>query len=341
MLLVLSGCTANRDAMSALTTGGSFVVPTVSPTEQAADDERMNDEVQRCRDAAPSMGSSVPPEDKPFLDQPIVPEGPFKGCVVDVSQSRPVTRVKDPAQILWPAAPDQAGTSHVLVANLQHADSFWFADIDLAGIREVLVQMEHTGSLNHGQVRVTFDPGAVRLFPQGAPSDRSPTVRNDLTLTADGIAPIGVDRPAGILPPRQYPLLYRVMSTEQKVRIMTDADGRLHVVEQFRILTGADPEQLVMAGRFFTAWIEHGSRAQFRTMFQLVPIPPLGSLNCTSALFQILDETVAYPDAGWRARVLDEFLPIRIPTYLTWRGYILEEIRKSDLHAELGVAGAV
>ena len=66
-----------------------------------------------------------------------------------------------------------------------------------------------------------------------------------------------------------------------------------------------------------------------------------GSLNCTSALFQILDAIVTYPNRDWRAHVLDEFLPLHIPTYLSWRGYDLSEIREPDLNVQLGLPGPV
>jgi hypothetical protein len=59
--------------------------------------------------------------------------------------------------------PDSAVSSAPLIlANFQHADGFWFAVIDLSRVREVLVQMEHTGQLNHGQVRVTSIQGMTR-----------------------------------------------------------------------------------------------------------------------------------------------------------------------------------
>lgn len=341
-VLLLSACAPSRGAAGSILSSGSLVVPTVGPAEQQADDSRMEDEVTRCR-AAAVRAPAIAQEDAPFLAQPVVPEGPFQGCIVDITQARPVTRIAYVSELarLVPSVP-AATSNQLILANFQHADSFWFAVIDLGKVREVLVQMEHTGQLNHGQVRVTFDPGeeAVRLYPQGPPDGRSPTALDDITFTADGIAPAGVDRPASILPPRQYPLLYRAMSTQQKVQIMTDADGRVHAVEQFRILTRIEPDQLDMADAFLTSWIDHGSRAQFGTMFQLIPLPPYGSLNCTSALFQVLDGTVRYPNRDWRAQVLDEFLPLHIPTYLAWRGYDLNQIREPDLNVQLGLPGA-
>jgi hypothetical protein len=82
------------------------------------------------------------------------------------------------------------------------------------------------------------------------------------------------------------------MSTRQKVQIMTDADGGLHGVEQFRIFS----------------------------------------------LFQILDATVTYPNPDWRASVLDEFLPLRIPTYPSWRGYKIDQIHEPDPERTTGLA---
>jgi hypothetical protein len=334
-LILLSACAPSTATMPS---SGSLDVPTASPAERQADDWRMEREVARCHETA--LGApAIAAEDAAFLAEPVVTEGPFKGCVVDIEQARPVTRVTGLSELPPVPVSGQQWDGRLIVANFQHDDTFWFAAIDLAAVREVLVQMEHTGQLNHGQVRVTFDTEqeGVRLYPQGAPDGRRPTVLNDITLTADGIAPLGVDRPASILPARQYPLLYRAMSTQQKVQIMTDADGRLNVVEQFRILDGADPPQLEMADAFLTSWIDHGSRAQFGTMFQLVPLPPYGSLNCTSALFQILDETVTYPNPDLRAQLLDEFLPLHIPTYLSWRGYEIDQIREPDLNVQLGL----
>jgi hypothetical protein len=340
VLVLLLGACAPIPRSGGPVSSSSFVVPTVAPADQQADDRRMDDEVSRCR-AAALRAPPIQPEDAPFLAQPVVMEGPFKGCVVDIAQARPVTRVIDSSEISpWVPPTSLAGGDQLILANFQHADSFWFAVIELASVREVLVQMEHTGQLNHGQVRVTFDPGeTVRLYPQGPSDGRRPTAVDDITFTADGIAPVGVNRPANILPPRQYPLLYRAMSTQQKVQIMTDADGRLHAVEQFRILSGVDPAQLEMADAFIMSWSEHGSRAQFGTMFQLIPLPPYGSLNCTSALFQILDATVTYPNPGWRAQILDEFLPLGIPTYLAWRGYDVHQIQEPDLNVQLGLQG--
>ncbi len=239
-----------------------------------------------------------------FEPSGVVPAGPFAGRRIDTSFTRSL-KLLDPEE----AASFGPAPGERLVANVLHEGRFWIARIPTESLAEVIYQYEDVpGGLGHGQIRLLFS-SQVPLIPQVPSRDSTPRAVSDLTFTADGTPPVGVDRPAGHWPLEQYPIAYRLMSTAAKVRIMTDAKG-MHRVRQYRIEADRAAKERVL-----DEILRVGTGAGTRRMFNLIV------RNCTNESIGILDRTLDYgPLRNLAARLVWYGAPKLIPLYMKVRG---------------------
>ncbi len=177
----------------------------------------------------------------------------------------------------------------VVIANFSHENKFWFAQIPLARVKTVTLQMQYfpvaklpvVGEIDvtHTQMRFQFEEGTqILLKPQlrSTTLETPAVVLNEMVFSVENIGPYGEKFDAIKGMQQNYHIAYRAVSMQDKYNWMVVQQH--HTVTQTRIKL--DPEQVQNLLKL--SLMRAHKYSTFRNYGTLGP-------NCSSELFNLLD----------------------------------------------------
>lgn len=247
----------------------------------------------------------------PYAFEETMPDGPFKGEVLDTSEKRAV---------VW------LGTKRF--ANFYHRGRFWIGSYPAEAVQDVIFQIErwaNAGPAAHIQLRFRLKPThLLRLVPQNGRATRPVQVR-DIIVSAEATYAVGRSHEYEVLAGLQqkYGITARAVSLDEKVqRMRRDRDFR---IEQVRLNLSDDRKNLLLDTALHMSW-----RMAHSEMYDTL------RNSCTTFAFDVLDDVASH--RGWRrwASRLDQ-IPVLSRFYLFSRGLVLANggSRLPDLQEEI------
>jgi hypothetical protein len=278
--------------------------------------------------------------DDPFDPRIRVPEGDFTGKCLNTCRQRSVLILRTDQQNQYGYFSDsmvQAAGASLTLVNVSHADSvtgerlFCAALIPLAGVRDVLVNIEFSGGPRaHSQLRFRFGPESpVVLVPQRTGVPRRVWLERDLVFTAEALAPPGTAYKADYAMRGQYYQCFRFETlyprADRMIRDLRRPVGQVRLDIQ--------PDQ---ATRVLLAAAGIADSLQYSVKYHTT------TRNCVLEVFTAIDRGVGV--SWWRRPLLlltnrTLFAPLRTPRHLRYRSLAArrqQDFVHPNLEAELG-----
>ena len=273
--------------------------------------------------------------DDPFDPRVMPKEGDFANQCLNTCEQRSVLRLTH-EQVAEHGYfdVDRNDSDVVYAAHINHYDSnnelqFYVAKIPLNSLREVILQIEHIGGpFSHSQMRFSFEKeNPVVLVPQRTGSAREEVIINELTFSAEALAPPGIRYKGDYAFKSEYFQSYRLTSMDVRAKKMIIEDH--HRVWQYRLDLQAQERKNVFLG-----FLDLGTLGKHENKYHTI------SNNCIIEIFRVLDERVHVP---WPRRVIAKlagrtlFMPTYAPKHLRRRGLKRKgHFRLPNLEEEFG-----
>lgn len=234
---------------------------------------------------------------------------------------------------------DTKDSDVVFAANINHYDAdneiqFYVAKIPLDALKEIILQIELAGGpFSHSQMRFSFEKeNPVILIPQRTGLERKEIQVNELTFSAEALAPPGIGYKGDYAFKSEYFQAYRMTSMDVRAKKMIIEDH--HRVEQYRLDLDMQERKKVLCG-----FLDRGTRLKHDDKYHTI------KNNCILAIFSVLDTSLQIP---WPRRALAKvrgrtlFMPTKAPKHLGYRGLVDRRyFRLKNLEQELGWSGQI